>query len=45
MSLVSSRTSGLMAITSVAYYVLAIFAMHLLQPELSPLRVPMSAYV
>ena len=45
MSLVSSRTLGLMAITSVIYYVLAIFAMHLLQPELSPLRVPMSAYV
>lgn len=45
MSMVSSRTLGLMAITSVVYYVLAVFAMHLLQPELSPLRVPMSAYV
>ncbi len=45
MSMVSSRTLGLMVITSAVYYVLAVFAMHLLQPELSPLRVPMSAYV
>jgi hypothetical protein len=34
-----------MVIASVVYYVLAVFAMHLLQPEVSPLRVPMSAYV
>ena len=45
MSMVSRRTLGLIAITSVVYYILAVFAMHLLQPELNPLRVPMSAYV
>lgn len=45
MTLTSARTLGLLAIASVAYYVLAILAMHLLQPELDPLHVPMSAYV
>jgi hypothetical protein len=43
--LVSSSTLGLIVIASVIYYVLAVFAMHLLQPEISPLRVPMSVYV
>lgn len=45
MSLISDRTFGLLVIASVVYYVLAVFAMHLLQPELDPLRVPMSPYV
>lgn len=45
MSIVSSRALGLIAIASVGYNVLVAFAMHFLQPELSPLRVPMSAYV
>lgn len=45
MSMVSSRNLGLIVIASVGYSVLVLFAMHLLQPELSPLRVPMSAYV
>jgi hypothetical protein len=43
--MVSSRTLGLSVIASVAYNVLTDLAMHLLQPEISPLRVPMSAYV
>jgi hypothetical protein len=45
MGMVSSRTLGLSVIASVGYSILILFAMHLLQPELSPLRVPMSAYV
>ncbi len=45
MSMVSSRNLGLIVIASVGYSVFVLFAMHLLQPELSPLRVPMSAYV
>jgi hypothetical protein len=34
-----------LAIASAVYYVLAVLAMHVLQPELEPLNVPMSAYV
>ena len=45
MSVTSGRTFGLLAIASVAYYVLAVLAMHFLQPELDPLTVPMSVYV
>lgn len=45
MSMVSSRNLGLIVIASVGYSLLVLFAMHLLRPELSPLRVPMSAYV
>lgn len=45
MSPVSGRTLGVLAIASVVYYVLAVAAVHLLQPELDPLTVPMSAYV
>jgi hypothetical protein len=45
MGMVSSRTLGVSVIASVGYSILTLFAMHLLQPELSPLRVPMSAYV
>ncbi len=45
MSMVSNRTLGLIVIASVGYVVLVIFAMHFLRPELSPLRVPLSAYV
>lgn len=45
MSMVSSRTLGLMVIASVVYYVLAVLALHVVQPQVSPLRVPMSAYV
>ncbi len=45
MRMVSRRTAGLIVIASVGYSVLVLIAMHLLQAELSPLRVPMSAYV
>src|SRR5688572_8679744 len=45
MSAAAGRTFGLLAIASVVYYVLAVLAMHLLQPALDPLHVPMSAYV
>lgn len=45
MSVVSGRTLGLLTIASVVYYVLAVLAMHLLQPELDPFAVPMSVYV
>jgi Protein of unknown function (DUF998) len=45
MSLISNRTFGLLTVASVVYYVLAALAMHLLQPELDPLRIPMSPYV
>jgi hypothetical protein len=34
-----------LAIASAVYYVLAVLAMHVLQPELEPLNVPMSVYV
>jgi Protein of unknown function (DUF998) len=44
-SVIAGRTLGLLAIASVVYYVLAVLAMHLLQPELDPLAVPMSEYV
>ena len=45
MPMISSRAMGLVVIASTAYNILAAFAMHFLQPEVSPLRVPMSAYV
>ena len=44
-SAISGRTLGRLAIASVVYYVLAVLAMHLVQPELDPLAVPMSVYV
>ena len=44
-SAISGRTFGRLAIASVVYYVLAVLAMHLVQPELDPLAVPMSVYV
>lgn len=43
--MVSSRNLGLLAIATVVYYFFVVFALHLMQPEVSPLRVPMSAYV
>ncbi|HUE81826.1 MAG TPA: DUF998 domain-containing protein [Pyrinomonadaceae bacterium] len=45
MSIVSSRTLGLMVIASVVYYVLAVLALHVVQPQVNPLKAPMSAYV
>lgn len=38
------RTLGRMTIATVAYYVVALVAMHLLRRDLDPLTVPMSAY-
>jgi hypothetical protein len=43
--MVSTRTLGRIAIAGVGYCVFVAFAMHFLQPEINPLRVPMSAYV
>ena len=43
--MVSSRTLGLLVIASEGYRILVVIAMHFLQPDISPLRVPMSAYV
>lgn len=45
MSVTSGRPLGLVLIASVVYQILVILAMHLLQPELDPLHVPMSTYV
>ena len=41
----SGRTLGLLVIASVVYCFLVVLAMHLLQPELDPRHVLMSAYV
>ncbi len=41
----SNRSLGVVAMASAAYYVVAIGALHLLQPDFEPLRRPMSAYV
>ena len=41
----SSRTLGRLVLVSVAYHVLVIVVMHLLQPEFSPIKTPMSAHV
>jgi hypothetical protein len=43
--MVSNRTLGLLVIASEVYRILVVIAMHFLQPEVSPLRVPISAYV
>src|SRR5712691_10951251 len=40
-----SRTLGLIVIGAVLYWVAVIVMMHLLEPEFSPMKVPMSAYV
>jgi hypothetical membrane protein len=42
---VGRRTLGLIVIASNAYWILVVLAMHLLEPEFSPIRAPMSAYV
>jgi hypothetical membrane protein len=39
------RGLGTLILASVVYYVSVISAMHLLEPEFSPIRAPMSAYV
>jgi hypothetical membrane protein len=45
MSMLSNRALGLLVVASVLYYILVVFAMHVLEPEFSPIRAPMSAYV
>ena len=41
----SLRVLGLMVLGAVVYWVSVVLAMHSLQPEINPIRVPMSAYV
>ena len=45
MSMLSNRNLGLLVIASVIYHALVFSAMHLLEPEFSPIRAPGSAYV
>ena len=45
MSMLSNRHLGLLVIASVLYHALIFSAMHLLEPEFSPIRAPGSAYV
>lgn len=45
MSMVSSRTLGVVVIACVVYNLLVVLAMHVLEPGFSPVKVPMSAYV
>ena len=43
--MLSNRALGLLVVASVLYYILVVSAMHVLEPEFSPIRAPMSAYV
>ncbi len=43
--MVSTRTLGRIVIAGVIYFTLVFIAMHFLQPELSPIKAPGSAYV
>ena len=43
--MISSRTLGLLVIVVVLYWTSVALAMHILEPEFNPIRVPMSAYV
>ena len=45
MNMVGSRALGLMVIGAVLYWTSVALAMHILEPEFNPIRVPMSAYV
>ena len=45
MNIVSSRALGLIVIGAVAYWSAVVLTMHVLEPEFSPIRAPMSAYV
>src|SRR5262245_758747 len=45
MRLISTPTLGKVVVASVLYQILVLSAMHFLEPEFSPIRVPMSAYV
>lgn len=45
MSSVRSRALGLLIIGAVLYWAAVALAMHVLEPEFSPIRAPMSAYV
>jgi hypothetical protein len=45
MSMFSSRALGLLVVASVLYYILVVSAMHVLEPEFSPISAPISAYV
>jgi hypothetical protein len=41
----ATRSLGLITIAAVLYWLAVILLMHLLEPEFSPMKVPMSAYV
>lgn len=45
MSLVARRATGLIAMATAIYWWTVFFAMHVLEPEFSPIRAPGSAYV
>jgi hypothetical protein len=45
MNIVSSRALGLIVIGAVAYWSAVVLTMHVLEPEFSTIRAPMSAYV
>ena len=45
MTRVSSRAWGLLVIGAVLYWASVVLMMHVLEPEFSPIRAPMSAYV
>ncbi len=45
MSLVSGRVTGIIVVVAAAYWWAVFLAMHILEPEFSPIRAPGSAYV
>lgn len=45
MSLISNRATGLIVVVATTYWWAVFLAMHILEPEFSPIRAPGSAYV